>query len=287
MRYLPSLSKLNPQGPSIATSMPPLRSLPFPELHTQLIQASVLNLLPGFLLLFTNQRVLTKSGLMHATALGWGLWTFLGPAGWTMGAAYLILGYIVTKIRMKEKERLGIAEKRGGARGPENVWGSAATPLGLALLTPVVPGALVHHLKIAFVTAWCTKLGDTFSSEIGKAYGKNAFLATSWQRVKPGTEGAVSLEGCGAGVLGISVLACLGHTLALLKTPGSRANARVVGVVVVSAVIANAMESYMGAILQGGNSTHNKELLSNEMVNLLMTLMGAGLSLGFCRLLRI
>jgi uncharacterized membrane protein len=24
-------------------------------------------------------------------------------------------------------QKLGIAEKRGGARGPENVWGSAAT----------------------------------------------------------------------------------------------------------------------------------------------------------------
>lgn len=38
-----------------------------------------------------------------------------------------MLGSAVTKIKMKEKEEAGIAEKRGGARGPENVWGSAGS----------------------------------------------------------------------------------------------------------------------------------------------------------------
>ena len=28
----------------------------------------------------------------------------------------------VTKVKMQEKEKLGIAEGRGGRRGPENVW---------------------------------------------------------------------------------------------------------------------------------------------------------------------
>jgi len=41
--------------------------------------------------------------------------------------AYFVLGSAVTKIKMKEKEEAGIAEKRGGARGPENVWGSAGS----------------------------------------------------------------------------------------------------------------------------------------------------------------
>lgn len=36
---------------------------------------------------------------------------------------YLFLGQLVTKVGFDEKEALGIAEGRGGRRGPENVWG--------------------------------------------------------------------------------------------------------------------------------------------------------------------
>ena len=32
----------------------------------------------------------------------------------------------MTKVKMVEKQKLGIAEKRDGKRGPENVWGSAS-----------------------------------------------------------------------------------------------------------------------------------------------------------------
>ena len=64
---------------------------------------------------------LTPAGLLHATILGTGLMTFLGVEGWLVCVIYLILGSLVTKIKMKEKEELGIAEKRGGKRGPENV----------------------------------------------------------------------------------------------------------------------------------------------------------------------
>ncbi|RYH13297.1 DUF92 domain-containing protein [archaeon] len=100
-RQLPTRSLT---GSSTITPMLSLLFSPFIELHTQLFQASVVNLLPAFMLFFSKQRVLTRAGLLHAAALGWGLWTFLGPAGWTMGVAYLLLGYVVTKIRMKEKE---------------------------------------------------------------------------------------------------------------------------------------------------------------------------------------
>ena len=66
--------------------------------------------------------MLTPEGFFHAFALGTGLWTTLGWRGWTLCVAYLFLGSAVTKIRFDEKEKRGIAEGRGGRRGPENVW---------------------------------------------------------------------------------------------------------------------------------------------------------------------
>jgi hypothetical protein len=67
-------------------------------------------------------KMLTQEGFFHALALGTGLWTTLGWRGWTLCVAYLFLGSAVTKVKMAEKEKRGIAEARGGRRGPENVW---------------------------------------------------------------------------------------------------------------------------------------------------------------------
>lgn len=67
-------------------------------------------------------KVLTPEGFAHALALGTLTWTTLGWKGWTVCVLYLVLGSTVTKVKFAEKEKRGIAEGRGGRRGPENVW---------------------------------------------------------------------------------------------------------------------------------------------------------------------
>ena len=67
-------------------------------------------------------KMLTTEGYFHALALAVGLWSTLGWRGWTTCVLYLFLGSAVTKVKFQEKEKLGIAEGRGGRRGPENVW---------------------------------------------------------------------------------------------------------------------------------------------------------------------
>ena len=91
----------------------------------------------NFLLIFFGQRLpfLTKKGWIHAGVLGTLLWGTIGWRGWTSVCIYLLLGTLVTKIGYKNKAARGIAEARGGQRGPENVWGSAATGCSLALLS--------------------------------------------------------------------------------------------------------------------------------------------------------
>jgi hypothetical protein len=67
-------------------------------------QALVVNLGGNLLLQLKSQKFLTSQGLLHATALGIGLWSFLGPQGWAVCVTYLILGNIVTKIKLLEKQ---------------------------------------------------------------------------------------------------------------------------------------------------------------------------------------
>jgi hypothetical protein len=65
---------------------------------------------------------LTTAGYAHAFALGTALWTLSGWRGWSVCVLYLILGSVVTKVKFAYKEERGLAEGRGGRRGPENVW---------------------------------------------------------------------------------------------------------------------------------------------------------------------
>ena len=221
----------------------------------------------GLALLLTavKQKSLTKIGLLHATILGIGLWTYLGFGGWITCVSYLIMGSAVTKVRMKEKERLGIAEKRGGARGPENVWGSAATAMVCAILTYILPSSFGPPLKVGYVASLATKLSDTFGSEIGKAFGKNTYLITTMRTVPRGTEGAVSVEGTLAGVVGSIILSYIAAYLGLINFKTD------IITCIFAAFVATTAESFIGAVFQS-----DKYLwLTNELVNLINTIIGA------------
>ena len=151
--------------------------------------------------IFQRLPILTTTGWIHAGALGTILLGCLGWSGWLAVAAYLVLGSLVTRLGWAQKQKVGIAESRGGRRGPENVWGSAATGTFLAILIKVgiVPESL---LLIGFVASFAAKLADTFGSEIGKRWGRKTVLITTFRPVSAGTDGAISLEGTCASALG-------------------------------------------------------------------------------------
>ena len=219
-----------------------------------------------------GQRVLTPTGLAHAWALGMILWTCLGWRGWSTCVLYLVGGSAVTKVRQAQKEAAGIAEGRGGARGPENVWGSAATAALCAVGAAASP-ARAPLLTVGFVASLATKLGDTFASELGKAYGKTTYLITTLRRCPPGTEGGVSLEGTAAGVIGSLIIAV--YAVAVRLVP-----AAALVPCVAAAFLANQAESLIGAAAQG-----RVRWLTNEVVNFANTLIGAAIAVPLFALL--
>jgi uncharacterized protein (TIGR00297 family) len=212
--------------------------------------------------------LLTPAGWCHAAILGTVLWGCLGPRGWLAVVAYLLLGSLVTRLGFRRKQERGLAEARGGRRGPENVWGSAATGALLALAVPLVPAPWVEPLLIAFCASFAAKLADTCGSEIGKRWGRHTWLITSLRPVPPGTEGAISLEGTAASLVGSAVMALVARSLGLL--PGGRA----LLLVVVVGLAATLVESLIGATAQG-----RWRWLGNEAVNALQTALAALLAL--------
>ncbi len=99
--------------------------------------------------------LLTRAGWIHAGVLGTLLLGSLDWPGWWAVVLYLALGSLVTRLGFRRKQEQGLAEARGGRRGPENVWGSAATGAALAVLTvlPAAVGDLLRILLAAAVTA--------------------------------------------------------------------------------------------------------------------------------------
>jgi len=225
---------------------------------------------------FVPKKLLTPSGVFHAWLLGILIWGTIGWQGYVVVMFYFLIGSSATRIGMAQKEAEGIAEKRSGARGPENVWGSALTgalcALGVGIIDwGLVPVPTLHSplptphslLLLGYVASFSTKLSDTCASEVGKAYGKRTFLITTLQPVPRGTEGAVSLEGTLAGVVASVVQALIGWGVGLIDLMG-------VLWCVLAAFIATNLESVIGATLQSRFSW-----LTNEVVNILNTLIGA------------
>jgi uncharacterized protein (TIGR00297 family) len=217
------------------------------------------------------KKLLTPAGYFNAWLLGVLIWATLGWQGYVVVMFYFLVGSFVTKIGMAEKEAEGIAEKRSGARGPENVWGSAligalcAAGAGIFSSSIFASPLLTPHslFLLGYVASFSTKLSDTCASEIGKAYGKSTFLITTLQPVPRGTEGAVSLEGTLAGVVASVVQTLVGFAVGLISGLD-------VGWCILAAFIATNIESVIGATLQ---SKYN--WLTNELVNVLNTLIGA------------
>jgi uncharacterized protein (TIGR00297 family) len=214
------------------------------------------------------KKLLTPIGLINAWGLGVVVWGTLGWHGYGVVMFYFLVGSAVTRIGMAQKEAEGIAEKRGGARGPENVWGSAVAATGCAIGVAIIklgwldPG-WESLLLLGYVASFSTKLADTTASEVGKAYGKRTFLITTLQPVARGTEGAVSLEGTLAGIVGGILISLVAYSLGMITFIG-------VIICTIASFVATTLESVIGATLQS-----KFDWLTNELVNVINTIIGA------------
>ena len=228
----------------------------------------IIGFIINFFLIFIFRKIpiMTKSGWISAGALGTLLWGCLNWQGWITVVLYLFLGSLVTKIGYKYKNNIGIAEKRGGCRGPENVWGSASTGLFMAIMIKLNT-ANILLFKLGFAASFAAKLADTFGSEIGKRYGKNTFLITSFSKVKRGTEGAISLEGTIASAFGSILMSYIMFFFGFLNSENQ------LFIVSISGLLATIFESYIGAKYQ------DKLNLSNEAVNSIQTSFSATLAI--------
>ncbi|URE38994.1 Integral membrane protein DUF92 [Musa troglodytarum] len=275
----------NPRSRGRRTPPPPPKATPLPE--PAALQDSLLDLVraspptwesavaSNLLIFVVGSPILLSglaaSGIGAAFLLGTLSWRAFGPSGFLIVAAYFVIGTAATKLKITQKEALGVAEKRRGRRGPGSVIGSGAAGCVCAFLSIYnIGGAASAALwQLGFIASFCTKLSDTVSSEIGKAYGKTTYLVTTFKVVPRGTEGAVSMEGTVAGLLASVLLASIGYFLGEVDLPQ-------VAICVLASQIANFGESLIGATLQEKNSF---QWLNNDIVNVINISIGSILAI--------
>jgi uncharacterized protein (TIGR00297 family) len=211
-------------------------------------------------------RTVTKSGYAGGVLVGMIIYIGGGAGAWVLLFVTFLIASITSRLGLKRKEQLGIAEERGGRRGAGNAianCGVAAIGAIAAATTPFAPAALT-----ALVAALVAGGSDTVASEIGKAWGRSTFLVTTLRRVKAGTPGAMSLEGTVAGLVAAVALASAGAAFGLIP-------ASVIVIVVVGATAGALVESALGATLEGPG------ILNNDMLNFINTAVAAVVALAF------
>ena len=205
-------------------------------------------------------RTVTVAGMLGGAVIGIAVCAFAGWKAWLLLFACFLVASISSRLGLKRKALLGIAEERGGRRGP----GNAVANTGLAAVAAIVAGlsGARDGALLAMVAALVAGASDTVASEIGKAWGQRTYLFPTFARVRPGTSGAVSLEGTAAGLLAAIGLASLGRALGLVDGHG-------VWFAAAGATIGAFVESSLGATLE------NRGILNNDMLNFINTAVAA------------
>lgn len=168
---------------------------------------------------------------------------------------FLVMSLLATRYSKKYKMSLGEFE---GRRTSKNVISNGVVACFMAAF-----GGFYLPFVGGFIGAIATATADTLASEIG-VLDQNPRMITTFQKVDPGTNGAVSTLGTAVGIVGAAIIGIAAYLLGVMQDPLIS-----IGVAVIAGTIGCFADSILGALFE------NKHLLTNEHVNLIATIVGA------------
>ncbi len=216
--------------------------------------------------LFRRGGAVDRSGMVAGFFVGVLTFTFCGWQGFLILVSFFVLGSASTRLGLRRKERLGIAQEKKGARSARHALANCGVAVYLAFL--VASTASPDLFTLAFVCAYATAAFDTVSSEIGRAYGGRPVLITTLRPVPAGTNGAISWFGTFSGIAAAAAVCGVAIAAGLM-------DARFTGIVLAASFLGSTADSVLGATLEA------RGLMDNEAVNFSNTLVGslAGIAL--------
>lgn len=144
--------------------------------------------------------LVSRSGAVAGAIAGFFVLAYGGWAAYGLLWAFFAAATAATKWGYGAKRAAGVAQADRGRRGAAHVAANCLVPVAFLVLG--APAA-------AFAGALAAALADTLATEVGTLFGRNPRSPLGFERVPPGTAGAVSSAGTVAALGGAAVIALL------------------------------------------------------------------------------
>ncbi len=250
-------------------------------------------------------KLLSKSGALVAFLLGA---VVFGLGGLTWSVVLMLFFLSSSGLSYLFRSRKASAEKKyagGSVRDYHQVLANGGLAGLFVILALIIPQSSIPWL--GFCTALAAANADTWATELGSLSKRNPVLISTFKPVERGTSGGVSLFGMAASLLGSFVIAGAGILLApaVLKIESWL----FLIVVTLSGFVGSLADSWIGATLQAiyfcpqcnqetekhplhgcGAETRlqrGRQWMTNDIVNLLCTIKGAGAAILIFALLKL
>tara|TARA_B100000579_G_scaffold432200_1_gene448612 strand:- start:1304 stop:2068 length:765 start_codon:yes stop_codon:yes gene_type:complete len=187
---------------------------------------------------------------------------------WTWLLLMLIFvgsSFLATKFAIVYKKALGVEESDEGTRGGSNVISNGIVPAVVAvcyslnLLSP-------EQALVAFTTSIGAATADTMASEIGVLAPEPVLITNPSQKVEPGTDGGISLEGTTASLLSAVSMSMLSFSAFVLMIEENHA---FYSSFEVDYLYISAFFGFFGSIIDSllGATLESRGILGNNGVN--------------------
>ncbi|MHA1129827.1 MAG: DUF92 domain-containing protein [Candidatus Helarchaeota archaeon] len=250
-------------------------------------------------------KIVSVSGLIAGFIVGYIVWFF---GGWTWFIIILMFhlsAAFFTKFKYKRKQKQGLAQEKGGARGWPNVFANG----GFASICATLEGIFVYFslggsadiFLFGFVGAIATMTADTIATETGLLSKKYPRLITKMSKsVDPGTSGGVTLLGELGALIGTIIIGGMAWLLAGTGALTSVFGYQILMAAIVAGMLGCLVDSIFGATIQGifqcnicnkitekakhcgEKSTHLRgmKFFENNMVNFMASMTGGLIAMG-------